>query len=502
MVDYKLKNTMAANKFFVVKRSEIENRLDPIFYNSDLNKFNKYFESVKLSKVVKVFKSGVGAGKQDQADGSNGIIQIRPTNIDNYGNLKFDKNIYVPFGFKGDQLSINDVLFNNTNSQELVGKTAILKEGGELFYSNHITKIQVDTEFILPEYLWIVLNIYQENKIFYSLCTNWNNQSGVGLDLLRSLPIPKPPKEIQQQIIDIYALAYNEKHDKEVEAQGLLSSVDTYLFDELGIELPEKENTLESRIFTTQFSELCGERMDPKLYDSTTKGLIASINNIDQSKFKLIGLKDVVIDSIAGDWGCEDIGENIEGFSRCLVIRATEFDNDFNLKLKNSRVKYRLIRNSKLSKLDVKEGDLLIEKSGGSPDQPVGRIALITNDELKSNDNLAYSNFIHKIRVDDTIINPSYLFSFLKTIHNIKLTEAMQSQTNGIRNLIMNSYYRQNIVLPLDNKGEIDLEKQREIADHIQCLRIKAKTQRNKAKAILKEAKEKVEDIILGKEIN
>ena len=76
--------------------------------------------------------------------------------------------------------------------------------------------------------------------------------------------------------------------------------------------------------------------------------------------------------------------------------------------------------------MDLQVGDLLIEKSGGSENQPVGRIALITTD-LVQNYELAYSNFIHKIRIDTTKVSAEYLFDFLKTIHNIKITDLMQS---------------------------------------------------------------------------
>lgn len=80
-----------------------------------------------LVLVLSIYNQGLGAGKKDQADKNNGIIQIRPTNIDRNGMLIFDKNIYVPFDAAMPSLQKDDVLFNNTNSQELVGKTAIYK---------------------------------------------------------------------------------------------------------------------------------------------------------------------------------------------------------------------------------------------------------------------------------------------------------------------------------------------------------------------------------------
>jgi len=272
---FKLSENIDPNKVFIVNRSELEGRFDPIFYASDLAKFNtNIFKSVLLKSIVKYFKSGFGAGKQEQTDAKNGIIQIRPTNIDENGFLKYDKNIYLPIDKNSIRIEVDDILFNNTNSQELVGKTAILKENKELTFSNHITIIRVRKEAILPDYLWIILNMYQRNRIFYSICTNWNNQSGIGLELLKKIKIPLPPLEIQKQIVDLYEKAYTEKQQKEAEAQRLLDSIDDYLLGELGITLPKEEEHLpqntdknssynldnDNPLFLTNLSEVTGKR--------------------------------------------------------------------------------------------------------------------------------------------------------------------------------------------------------------------------------------------------
>ncbi|SMO77626.1 Type I restriction modification DNA specificity domain-containing protein [Chryseobacterium rhizoplanae] len=488
-----------SNKITIINRSNLEGRLDPLYYNSDLTKFNSgIYKSIPLRSVVLSFKSGIGAGKQDQAIDENGIIQIRPTNIDENGFLKFDKNVYLPIEKKIDRLEVGDVLFNNTNSQELVGKTAILKEEKELSYSNHITVLKPKRDVLLSEYLWIILNLYQKNKIFYAVCTNWNNQSGVGIELLKSLRIPLPPLESQKQIVEVYQSAYEQQKKIEEESEALLTSIDGYLLDKLGISLPEKDNSLKNRIFITQLRQVTGGRFDPKLYDKTTTSLKQAIKETDLKQFKVEKLRTFIVQSLAGDWGIEHNEENYsQEYEKCLVIRATEFDNDFNLKLDNSRVKFRLIKKDKISKIDIQENDLLIEKSGGSPDQPVGRIAILTKDILHNN-KISYSNFIHKIRINTSILNPEYLFCYLKTIHNIKLTESMQSQTNGIRNLIMQNYFNQDIVVPILPNGDFDLEKQYEIANHIQSLRAKAMLLQQEAKNILDNVKQQVEQMILG----
>ena len=127
------------------------------------------------------------------------------------------------------------------------------------------------------------------------------------------------------------------------------------------------------------------------------------------------------------------------------------------------------------------------KKSGGSDDQPVGRVAIIDKGLLESY-TIAFSNFLMKIKVYG--INPDYLYCFLKTMYNIGVTDSMQSQTNGIRNLILDEFFSQPIVAP-------PLEKQQEIVDNVYAMREKAKTLQKEGKRILELAKQEVEQRIV-----
>ena len=206
------------DKILIVKRNSLEKRLDPLFYFAEINKFTRCTYNERLSSMAFSFTNGFAAGRQDQVEVENGILQIRPTNIDNNGRLKYDKNVYVPEFEDIPFAESGVVLFNNTNSQEWVGKSAYFanEEKMKVYTSNHITAIDVDRSKILPEYLCAILNMYQRHKVFYSICTNWNNQSGVGLDLLKSLHIPlltdhrKESLRRQQEIVDRINSIYQE----------------------------------------------------------------------------------------------------------------------------------------------------------------------------------------------------------------------------------------------------------------------------------------------------
>lgn len=198
------------DKILIVKKNALEERLDPLFYFAEIDKFTRCTYSERLSSLAFSFSNGFAVGRQDQVEAEKGILQIRPTNIDNNGRLKYDKNVYVPEMLDIPFVESGVVLFNNTNSQEWVGKTTYFanEENMKVYTSNHITAIDVDRSKILPEYLCAILNMYQRHKVFYSICTNWNNQSGIGLDLLKSLHIPlftddkKESLRRQQEIVD------------------------------------------------------------------------------------------------------------------------------------------------------------------------------------------------------------------------------------------------------------------------------------------------------------
>ena len=459
-------------------------RLDPIFYRCGISRFGKIFKLTRVGLVVSSMQSGFAAGKENQATAKDGIIQVRPTNIDTEGELIFDKNIYIPADANRPMLMKEDIVFNNTNSQELVGKSAMIRENKSLFFSNHITRIRVNKSMIIPDYLCIILNVYQREKIFFSICTNWNNQSGVNIELLKSVEIPLPPLPTQQKIVDIYNKAKREKQEKEKESQRLLDEIETYLLAQLGIE-PPKEQQVEL-MFKVKASTLIGGRYNPFSYSAKTAMLQELITS---SPIKKKRVNEMLVLSSAGDWGTDEDEADVKDFIRCLVIRSTEFDNQYNLNLDSSRVKYRMVKRDKLEKMDLQEGDILVEKSGGSEDQPVGRVALLTSDMLQEN-TLSYSNFIHKIRLDKAQVNPEYAFYFLRTMYRIGMTESMQSQTNGIRNLSMPSFLKQYLLLP-DN--------QEEITEQINHKYAQARKNQEQAKRIILEAKEQIERIILSK---
>jgi len=159
--------------------------------------------------------------------------------------------------------------------------------------------------------------------------------------------------------------------------------------------------------------------------------------------FDVIKLKNFLTKNDAGKWGSDPKGD--EGIN---VVRSTNFNSTGYLNL--SKVAVRNLSQEEFNKTVLIENDIIIERSGGSANQPVGRVSFITPEVSKQK--FSFSNFIQRIRVDDNNNNAKYLFYCLYYLHSAGFTETMQTQTNGIRNLEYRYYLNQKF--PKPNKKE------------------------------------------------
>lgn len=487
-MSYQVPQNIDPNKIFLVNRSEIEGRLDPSFYTKhfldiidEIKKCERYNRLYQIARFSSEYWN-----QKDMYENEFPYIEIGALNIEDG---RIEEVAYIPIENAPSRAKVivraNDIIVSTTRPNR--GAIVRITKDENLFIaSTGFSVIREINSSVNPDYLYMVLRLGFVLEQLSQRSTG-GNYPAITQEELGKVFIPIPSLITQQKIVEYYNAAYNKKRQKNLQANTLLNGIDDYLLGELGIKLPDtKSQTLQDRIFTVSISEVRDGRFDPKLYSISVKQLKQSLY---MSPFDKQPLKYFIKNNCSGEWGkdeSEEVDEN--KYTKCLVIRATEFDNTYNLRLDNSRVKYRWIENSKLSRMNIQPNDLFIEKSGGSEDQPVGRISILADEILKDNQ-IAYSNFIHKITVEG--INPTYLYFYLRTMYNIKITDSMQSQTNGIRNLIMSEYFDQTIVIP-------PISKQQKIVSHITEMRQQAKTLQEEGKTILERAKRDIEQMIIG----
>ena len=165
------------------------------------------WRDVPLRRVIVSAQAGFASGARDQS----GVIQIRMNNVTTDGSLDWTRFIRVPVSPKHlakYSLQPGDVLFNATNSPELVGKTAAFAGHTEpVVFSNHFVRLRGDGQRLDSSYLARWLTHQQQQGVFQGICTQWVNQASVRKDDLLSLIIPLPPLPEQKRIAAILAKA-------------------------------------------------------------------------------------------------------------------------------------------------------------------------------------------------------------------------------------------------------------------------------------------------------
>ncbi|MFJ6525837.1 hypothetical protein ACIQMZ_11235 [Streptomyces longwoodensis] len=152
---------------------------------------------------------GFASGKHNR-DGE-GIVHLRPMNITRNGAIDLSDARYVNDD-SDRRVEYGDVLFNNTNSPALVGKTAWVGLLEPAAYSNHMTRLRgpkgLDGKFLAIQLHWLWASGY-----FKTVLNNHVNQASVARKALLAAEIVVPPlpeqlrivSEVEQQVVRIEA---------------------------------------------------------------------------------------------------------------------------------------------------------------------------------------------------------------------------------------------------------------------------------------------------------
>ena len=128
---------------------------------------------VRLGDVIAEARPGFACGERDP----NGVVQLRMNNVNTRGTVVWNEFIRVPADndlVEKFRLVEGDIVFNNTNSTELVGKTALFTGYAEpVVYSNHFTRLRVTKDQADPRYIAAWLNLQWQLRVFENLCNRW-----------------------------------------------------------------------------------------------------------------------------------------------------------------------------------------------------------------------------------------------------------------------------------------------------------------------------------------
>lgn len=155
-------------------------------------------------------------------------------------------------------------------------------------------------------------------------------------------------------------------------------------------------------------------------------------------KWPEVALADVLHLSIGGVWGKEPGAEDTE----VRVWRVTELKAHG--RLDPSSAAHRSVPRRQYESRSLQPGDLLLEKSGGGPKTPVGRVGLVRS----VSEPAVCANFMQLMRPRTDLIEPRFLHLYLNHFHQIGGTTEMQTASTNIRNIKASAYVQLHVPLP------------------------------------------------------
>jgi type I restriction enzyme S subunit len=337
-----------------------------------------------------LIQNGFSCSNRNQ-DG-NGFPHLRPMNIDNGGTITFEGLNYIEIDKDVSRYLMRhgDVLFNNTNSEALVGRAAFWAlETGSYALSNHMTIVRPLTERLNGFFLASFLHKLWFDGFMKSICRRYVNQAGISTERLKSILIPVPPLSEQQGI----AAVLNAIQD-EIAVQ-----------DDILRELREFKRSTMQQLFTYGAGDSPAE-----------------------TKMTEIG-------EIPAHWEVVELGDAILSTQYGLSVRAGQdgqypmlrMNNIYDGKLDVSDLKYVDLDSEAFYKFRLKAGDILFNRTNSY--ELVGKTTIFDIDE-----DYVFASYIVRVEADDERLDPHYLnhyFNEPETQHRLKrLATRGASQSN------------------------------------------------------------------------
>jgi type I restriction enzyme S subunit len=159
------------------------------------------WEVVPFEQVITMAQYGLSLRGQSQ-----GRYPILRMNCQSDGQVTFEDLQFVDLDektFAGYELRDGDLLFNRTNSFELVGRTAIFHSDKPAVFASYLIRLHLDNEQMIPDFVNYYLNMESTQQALKLLATRAVSQSNISASKLKTFQIPKPTEDEQREIADI-----------------------------------------------------------------------------------------------------------------------------------------------------------------------------------------------------------------------------------------------------------------------------------------------------------
>ncbi len=429
--------------------------------------------------VCSSIQSGFACGQHGSDDG---IAHLRPMNICRAGTLDLSDLRKVPAVFNSKRLDYGDVLFNNTNSPELIGKTAHVGHNFTgLAFSNHMTQVKlyegVDSRFAAAQlhYLWSA-------RYFLHRCVKHVNQASISTrDLATSVPFVIPPPSEQQRIVTKLDELFSEldqgvenlrtaQQQLKVYRQALLKhAFEGKLTAEWRAQNPDKLESTEALLARIQQEREARYRQQlaewqeaQQAWEANSKTGSKPAKPKAPKALPALTAEDLAeLSDLPTGWRWAQLGMLIDepcyGTSKkCSYesgdVGVLRIPNISAGRIDARDLKFADFDDGEITAYGLKHGDLLTIRSNGSI-SIVGQCALITEKE----EEFLYAGYLIRLRPNPELADPSFLLETLRSHTLRKQIEKKAKSTSGVNNI--NSGEIQSLVVPLCSVEEQEIIK-------------------------------------------
>lgn len=153
-------------------------------------------------------------GTSKKASESAGRYPIlRMGNITYEGGWDMSSMKYIDLEGKEEEKYLvrkGDILFNRTNSRELVGKTAVYRSDEPIAFAGYLVRARACREAD-PEYIAAFMNTPQTKSRLVSMCKSIVGMANINAKEFQGIPIPVPPLDLQQKFSTIVEAVLRQK---------------------------------------------------------------------------------------------------------------------------------------------------------------------------------------------------------------------------------------------------------------------------------------------------
>ena len=125
--------------------------------------------------------------------------------------------------FERYRLVPGDVLFNRTNSYELVGRTGVYGLPGDVVFASYLVRLRTKTDCLLPDYLCAFLRASIGRRQVMSFATRGVSQTNVNASNLKRVLIPVPPIGYQEELVELLGAVDGARRETKTRLQAARS---------------------------------------------------------------------------------------------------------------------------------------------------------------------------------------------------------------------------------------------------------------------------------------